>query len=363
MLPATDYTVSYANNVNVGTATVQVTGIGNYAGSAGTTTFTIVAPAPTLDVAPATWSAPAGVSATDVTVTTNQAGWAATSDQTWLTVIPNGDTLALVTDPNPTATTRTATVTVVTAGLGSTITVSQTGATLNASTGTWTIDSTGGTQSVTVSSSAGVGWQASGLPAWLTAAASGSATTPLTLTAAPYTGGPWAIRTATITVTLTGSNPAHPLQTQVVVHQHNWPGGMVMVAHDGTPVTRVQPGWTLVGVAAGFQPGESIHGSMHSLPFDLGTQVANTEGLVQFTWVVPADTPAGTHTFVATGQTRTLQTTFTVTVPAPTLPGGGTTVVIPSGGTATPALGGWAVLLLITGAAALTAIRWRRHQA
>lgn len=39
-----DYTVSYSDNVEVGTATVTVTGVGNYAGSTGTGTFRITAP-------------------------------------------------------------------------------------------------------------------------------------------------------------------------------------------------------------------------------------------------------------------------------------------------------------------------------
>ena len=39
--PNTDYTVMYANNTNAGTATVTITGTKNYAGSSGSTTFTI----------------------------------------------------------------------------------------------------------------------------------------------------------------------------------------------------------------------------------------------------------------------------------------------------------------------------------
>ena len=44
-LVATDYDVAYANNINAGTATVSVTGKGNYAGSTGSATFTITAKA------------------------------------------------------------------------------------------------------------------------------------------------------------------------------------------------------------------------------------------------------------------------------------------------------------------------------
>jgi hypothetical protein len=42
----TDYTIAYSNNVNVGTATITITGKGNYTGSK-STTFTIIKPVPT----------------------------------------------------------------------------------------------------------------------------------------------------------------------------------------------------------------------------------------------------------------------------------------------------------------------------
>ena len=38
---STDYTVSYTNNINAGTAAVTITGLGNYVGSSGSKTFTI----------------------------------------------------------------------------------------------------------------------------------------------------------------------------------------------------------------------------------------------------------------------------------------------------------------------------------
>ncbi len=41
----TDYTVAYTNNINAGTATITVTGKGNYVGATGTATFTITAKA------------------------------------------------------------------------------------------------------------------------------------------------------------------------------------------------------------------------------------------------------------------------------------------------------------------------------
>jgi uncharacterized repeat protein (TIGR02543 family) len=53
----TDYTVGYTNNTNAGTANVTITGTGNYAGSTGSTTFTINKADPTV-----TW--PTGLTAT-----------------------------------------------------------------------------------------------------------------------------------------------------------------------------------------------------------------------------------------------------------------------------------------------------------
>jgi hypothetical protein len=43
-LTAADYTATYKNNVNIGTATVTITGKGTYAGGTKTATFKIVAP-------------------------------------------------------------------------------------------------------------------------------------------------------------------------------------------------------------------------------------------------------------------------------------------------------------------------------
>ena len=57
LTPTTDYTVTYTDNINAGTATVTITGADNYAGSAGSATFTINKANPSV-----TW--PAGLAAT-----------------------------------------------------------------------------------------------------------------------------------------------------------------------------------------------------------------------------------------------------------------------------------------------------------
>ncbi|MDR1806849.1 MAG: hypothetical protein LBR33_02875, partial [Propionibacteriaceae bacterium] len=68
---------------------------------------------------------------------------------------------------------------------------------------------------------------------------------------------------------------------------------------------------TVTGV--GFMPGESVTGTMHSDPLDLGVQVADDNGEVTFIWTIPAGTAAGTHTVELTGdETGTVTTTLDV---------------------------------------------------
>ncbi|GAA1536047.1 choice-of-anchor G family protein [Microbacterium ginsengiterrae] len=52
----------------------------------------------------------------------------------------------------------------------------------------------------------------------------------------------------------------------------------------------------------GFAPGEVVTGVMNSDPIALGTQVANTDGTVTFTWTIPAGTDLGAHTVTLTGE-------------------------------------------------------------
>jgi len=54
-------------------------------------------------------------------------------------------------------------------------------------------------------------------------------------------------------------------------------------------------------IGTGFAPGEVVTGVMNSDPLALGTQVANSEGTVTFTWAIPAGTDLGTHTVTLTG--------------------------------------------------------------
>ena len=102
----TDYTVAYDNNVNVGTATITVTGIGSYTGISGSITFTI---------APATLT----IASADVADKTYDGSTAATVNSVTFSGVTNSDTLQLGSDYTATAVfdsadagERTATVTV-----------------------------------------------------------------------------------------------------------------------------------------------------------------------------------------------------------------------------------------------------------
>ncbi|MCL2652281.1 MAG: bacterial Ig-like domain-containing protein [Propionibacteriaceae bacterium] len=427
-VPTTDYTVSYTNNVNVGTATVNITGTGNYAGSTGTTTFTITGSAPPVPDQVLTFDS------TDVTKTfgdppfTNQlthvgggalsftstnpavasvdsAGqvtilatgsvsitvvaaavpgqWAAASASYTLTVVPQslaGANVTLVASMDYTGGPLTPTVVVTVGGQalvqGSDFTVAYTD---NTNPGQATVTITGignysgqsvnhftivvtptlsldmtawpapaGTSNTTVAVTTNqTGLTASSNQTWLTVSVVG---TTITLTAdANPTGLP---RTATVTVQVAG------LQKTLTVTQAGV--GSASVSHDGAPITTAQIGWTVTGIASGFHPGESVQGSMHSFPLSLGTQIADTNGQVQFTWVIPADTPAGTHTFVATATTLAMQAAFTVPAAQPPA-NGGTSVTVETGGSpATNSSGAWAVTMLITALAVLAL--WRRYR-
>ncbi|WEF21602.1 choice-of-anchor G family protein [Microbacterium maritypicum] len=56
-------------------------------------------------------------------------------------------------------------------------------------------------------------------------------------------------------------------------------------------------------VGTGFTPGETVTGVMTSDPLALGSQIANAQGTVTFTWTVPTAIDLGTHTVTLTGAT------------------------------------------------------------
>ncbi len=63
-------------------------------------------------------------------------------------------------------------------------------------------------------------------------------------------------------------------------------------------------GTTITSRARGFAPGSTVVLELRSLPRGLATATADDRGEATFTAVLPSDTPAGTHTLVATGPAR-----------------------------------------------------------
>ena len=104
-------------------------------------------------------------------------------------------------------------------------------------------------------------------------------------------------------------------------------------------------------IGTGFRPGEVVTGVMTSDPLALGTQVANAQGTVTFTWTIPADYDLGTHTVTLTGPTSgSIATTFKVVATGLATTGG-------------EVQGGWialAALLLMFGLGAMRVARTRR---
>ncbi|MBP2377548.1 hypothetical protein JOF42_001043 [Microbacterium phyllosphaerae] len=104
-------------------------------------------------------------------------------------------------------------------------------------------------------------------------------------------------------------------------------------------------------VGTGFEPGEEVTGVMTSAPIALGSQVADDEGTVTFTWTVPSDTDLGTHTVTLTGASSgSVAATFQVVASGLATTGG-------------EVQGGWialAALLLMLGLGATRIARSRR---
>lgn len=66
----------------------------------------------------------------------------------------------------------------------------------------------------------------------------------------------------------------------------------------GIERSQVAQGTEQVGYASGYAPGTEVTGVMNSSPtVELGTEVADENGTVTFTWEVPEDAELGTHTF------------------------------------------------------------------
>jgi hypothetical protein len=83
-----------------------------------------------------------------------------------------------------------------------------------------------------------------------------------------------------------------------VVSEVSWRVGVPRLVLGSDPV---RVGASQSVVAVNFQPGEEVTAVMRSDPVQLGRAVAGADGGLSFTWVVPADVPAGSHTVQLTG--------------------------------------------------------------
>jgi LPXTG-motif cell wall-anchored protein len=87
----------------------------------------------------------------------------------------------------------------------------------------------------------------------------------------------------------------------------------------------LQPGDTIAGSAEGFDPGSEADVFVFSTPQLLGSVAANSNGVVNFSFALPTDLEAGTHTLEIRGvdpdgDARVVRRTFTVAGSAVRLP-------------------------------------------
>lgn len=116
-------------------------------------------------------------------------------------------------------------------------------------------------------------------------------------------------------------------------------GGLVLsVTGPSVTVTRSQvaAGGDQTVLGSGFVPGEEVPLVLTSDPVAVGTAIADADGRISLTFIVPADTPAGTHTVTTTSRGGVSTAAFTVTAAPP----GGDCGGGAAGGPGTPGTGG-----------------------
>ncbi|MCL2786972.1 MAG: hypothetical protein FWD59_00485 [Micrococcales bacterium] len=214
--------VSPASGADGGTMTVSTSANTSSTSRSGTVTVTAGGASATLSVvqaggAPATvsvsipsWSVWTGVASTGVLVTTNQASWTASSNQSWLTVSPSsgasGATLSVSVSANSGAA-RSGTVTVTAGGASATVSVTQAGESVTASVSlsqtAWAPSSSLASTGVVVTTNQS-SWSASSNQSWLTASpVTGASGATMLVSVQANTG---AARSGTVTVTAGGAS-------------------------------------------------------------------------------------------------------------------------------------------------------------
>ena len=99
-------------------------------------------------------------------------------------------------------------------------------------------------------------------------------------------------------------------------------------------------GQTQTGHGSGFVPGEVVSGTQQSAPLTLGTQVADANGDVTFTWTIRPDETLGTHSFIVAGaESGTASATFRVVADG----------TLPATGNQTSSMFGKALVVFVVG--------------
>ena len=184
------------------------------AGGAKSTLAVVQAPgSASVSLSPPSWSPSGESDSTQVWITTNQASWSASSNQSWLTATPsygaNGQVLSLSVSANPVAAPRSATVTVVAGGASATVSVTQAAGTpvepsVQLPFASWEAPATPESLGVVVSTNQ-ASWSASSNQSWLTLS-SGTGQSGQTLTVSVPASTVSSPRSATVTVTAGGAS-------------------------------------------------------------------------------------------------------------------------------------------------------------
>lgn len=125
----------------------------------------------------------------------------------------------------------------------------------------------------------------------------------------------------------------------------------------------------------GYKPGESATGDLHSTTVRTGTYVANAQGVITGSFVVPDNFPNGNHTFTLSGLSSGVVKSANLTVTPVPAGGGGTTGGTTTGGSTTGdgsglamtganvagIVGGGAALMLAGGALMAASRRRKQH--
>jgi hypothetical protein len=236
-----NYTENTSTSSRITTITVTVSGIPSV-----DVTVTQAGTAPSLIISPSNQDVTPPAGTTNFTVTTTASTWTAVSDMTWCTVTPSGSgngTIVANYTENTSTSTRIATITVSASGLPSqTSTVTQFGAaaTLSVSPPNQNVTAPAGSTNFTVTSNSN--WIANSDVTWcsVTPSGMGSGTLVATYQANPST----AIRTANITVTVSGITPVEVsvIQDGLVGIADHQTGTIRIIPNPATGLFRIVPG-------------------------------------------------------------------------------------------------------------------------